>query len=98
MRFIDTEIPILVISVNFLFFCRIFLFLAEYCWKYNMVNEELVMTFEIRFLTNYLDTETIQALSNFLKNTSHGSFTIVIQDNKVIGFDSLIKKRTKKTK
>lgn len=49
-------------------------------------------------LISYLDSETIHALIKFLKSTSYGTFTIVVQDNKVIGYDFSIKKRTNKNK
>lgn len=38
---------------------------------------------DLIFIANYLDNETIKALSNFLRNTSFGTFTLIIQENKV---------------
>lgn len=46
-------------------------------------------------IANYLDSEIIKALSNFLSNTSFGTFTLIIQEKKVVGYDFLVKKRSK---
>lgn len=66
-------------------------------WKeeYALKGLNQLKTSDIHFIIDYSGTETIQALVNFLKNTSYGTFTLVVQDNKVIGYDSLVKKRNK---
>jgi len=51
---------------------------------------------QLKLVNFNLDVEILQALSNFLKNTSHGTFTLVVQESKVIGYDIQVKKRCRK--
>lgn len=51
---------------------------------------------DLTVIANYLDPETIKALSNFLRSTTFGNFTLIIQENKVVGYDFPVKKRPKK--
>ncbi|HEY3313702.1 MAG TPA: YezD family protein [Bacillota bacterium] len=45
------------------------------------------------FLRKLMDDEWFNELLRFLKDTRFGSFTVVVQDGKVIGYDELTKRR-----
>lgn len=45
------------------------------------------------FLRKLADDEWFKELLRFLQETRFGSFTVVVQDGKVIGYDELIKRR-----
>jgi len=50
---------------------------------------------ELTFITNCLDSETINALKKFLTDTRFGNFTLIVKEGKVVGYDFLIRKRNK---
>ncbi|OPY58272.1 MAG: hypothetical protein A4E55_01044 [Pelotomaculum sp. PtaU1.Bin035] len=57
-----------------------------------------IKTSEFQPLIDGIGVDILQAFGNFLKNTSHGTFTLVVQDSKVIGYDIQVKKRCEKIK
>ncbi len=56
-------------------------------------NRETALPADRALLRKLADDEWFRELLRFLQETRFGSFTVVVQDGKVIGFDELIKRR-----
>ncbi|WP_436712042.1 hypothetical protein [Brevibacillus formosus] len=48
---------------------------------------------EREILLSKIEPKVIQSLADFLNNARFGSFTLIVHENKVIGYDQMIKNR-----
>lgn len=64
----------------------------------NAVNKETAFSIDRAILHQVMGEEWFAELLHFVRDARFGSFTVVLQDGKVIGYDELVKRRTSPVK
>ncbi len=57
-------------------------------------NKETTFAVDRALLRQLMGQEWFAEMLRFLRDARFGSFTVVLQDGKVIGYDELVKRRT----
>ncbi|GEC90566.1 DUF2292 domain-containing protein [Brevibacillus brevis] len=58
-----------------------------------IINRPPAVADEREILLSKIEPKVIQSLADFLHNARFGSFTLIVHENKVIGYDQMIKNR-----